>query len=403
MNNLAKNIEHRRFRCFFILTSILVLLTLLWKPPILHSATDLRTSLYSDIEDGHLTLYSPIEAAFIISGTISHDSLRTAIQWYNGLLEDIQQKRLIDDFERESSAEKLFHYLHTTWLKTYQRESTTLLDIKHRKNFNCVAATILYNYLCDDLGLSTMAFETPTHVYTIFTNFGDQVMVENTSPFGFNIIKNLQNYSRYMAMYYPENDIYKIGLHRLYAYENSKGRKINNLELLGLISYNQAIFSADKNNYEQSYEFVLMAQLFNEDSRSNEQFEINLYFRWGKQLFDTRRYYDAFEVFADANYRYPDDANFRKNCLVAFHRTLEIAWRKKDWATAKTVIEEIEELDILDRGDKQNTEHHLLQWGHYFFNAKRKLKGGESIVLLKLIGSRHSAIRKLERGFDRLP
>ncbi len=380
-----------------------VVIFIIWCLPALVTADELRTLLLNDLDDGHLTLYTPVEAAFIISGANSHDSLRTAIQWYNSLLNDIQQKRMIDTFNKEASAQKLFLYLHSLWLKTYKREATTLLDIKNRREYNCVAATILYNYLCDDLGLSTMAFETPTHVYTIFTNFSREVMVENTSPLGFNIIKNLHAYSRYMAQYYPKNEMYKIGLDRLYSYENSRGRKIDNIELLGLICYNQAIFSADKQNYQQAYEFVLMAQQFNKDSRSNLRFEINLYYRWGKQLFDSLRFYDAFEVFADAYYRYPDNSDFRKNCQIAFNRTLETSWRGKDWATVRTVMEEIFDLGILQGHHWQFAEHHLLQWAHYFINMKNKEKGGQAIVLLRLIGSGHPAVPKLEQGLNRLP
>ncbi|MBN2007925.1 hypothetical protein JW960_01120 [candidate division KSB1 bacterium] len=361
---------------------------------------NLRSSLFDDIEDGRLTLYTPIEAAFIISGATTHDSLRTAVQWFNGIIDDIHAKHLIDDFEKEASAEKLFQYLHVMWLKTYKREATTLLDIKHNKTYNCVAATILYNYLCDQLGLSTMAFETPTHVYTIFTNFGDQIMVENTSSLGFNIIKNLNNYSHHMAQYYPEQEIYRIGLDRLYAYENSKGRKIDNIELLGLICYNQAVFSADDKNFKQAYEYVLMAQQFNKDSRSNLQFESNLYYRWGKQLFDTKRYYDAFEVFADATYRDPYNPDFKKNCLAAFHRTLDVSWAKKDWQTVQILIEEITELDIMESRNIRNTEQHLIRWGEYFWNTKQKDKGGEVIVLLRLIESDHDAIKNMEKLFQ---
>jgi len=245
-----------------------------------YSFAGLSDSLYSDIEDGNLDNFSPIEAAFIISGVNHADSLAECLDWYQTIILEIREKRFIDVFDKPVSAEKLFQYLHANWLLHYEKEATTLVHIKNLKKYNCVSATIFYNLTCEEFGLNTMAFETPTHVYTIFTNFTQQIMVENTSSMGFNIIKNLNQYSRFMAQYYPEKEIYKIGLHRLYAYENSKGRQITNIELLGLICYNQAYLAAENKRYDLAYDYVLFSQQFNHDSRSNQKFEIHLYYRW---------------------------------------------------------------------------------------------------------------------------
>ena len=76
-------------------------------------------------------------------------------------------------------------------LLLYALESTTLADIARNKEYNCVAATILYNIICEDFSWSCEAFETPTHVYTIFNNFRENLIVENTSVMGFDILKNI--------------------------------------------------------------------------------------------------------------------------------------------------------------------------------------------------------------------
>jgi hypothetical protein len=324
----------------------------------------LSKKLYQDISDGQLDDFSRIEAAIIISGADSSTRLQEGFQWFHHLLQDIDEKNLIG-FDRIPSAEKLFLYLHTTWLKDYKLKATMLFDIMEKKEYNCVSATVLYNLLCDEVGLSTEAFETPTHVYTIFTNITQQVMVENTTSMGFNIMKNLQRYSQYLLQYYPQNEALKIGLDRLYAYEHAHGRRINNTELLGLICYNLAIFNTENKNYEKAYDYVELAQLFNEDSRSNRKFEISLYYRWGGELFKAKKFYDAFEVTADAHYRYPDNDDFKRNCQNAFINALQQLWMNRDWEKTETVILEMSDLDILTKRESAIQKNVLKDWINY--------------------------------------
>lgn len=366
------------------------------------SASSLQDSLASDIGDDRLDHFSLIEAAFIISGAATHQELDENTRWFESILDDIRDKRIIDDFEKVASAEKLFLYLHTTWLNEYQEEATTLLDIRENRKFNCVSATILYNLTCDEFGLNTMAFETPTHVYTIFTNFTENIMVENTTSIGFNIIQNLDNYSRYMARYYPQNQMYRIGLHRLYAYENSKGRRITNLELLGLICYNQAYFSSKENRYADAYEYVLLAQSFNHDSRSNQRFEVNLYYKWGNQLHSGQKYSQSFTVFADAVYRYPDNNDFVNNCLVSFFNALRKLWAEKNWQESSRLANEIMELEILNASATNDLAKFMLNWSHHFYLSRQKENGKEAIELQKKLGIKSDELKQLEKAINSL-
>jgi len=345
-------------------------------------AQTLLEKLSADISDGRLDAFSRIEAACIISGADNPDSLSAMIHWYNAILSDISDKNIIR-FERLPSAESLFLYFHTTWLRQYKEKSTTLLDIKNRREFNCVSATVLYNLTCDEFGLNTDAFETPTHVYTIFSNFSEQVMVENTTSMGFNIIKNLSNYSRYLAQYYPEQERLKIGLHRLYAYENSNGRRIDNTELLGLMCYNLAIFNAEQRRYDKAYNYMKIAQCFNEDSRSNRKFELSLYYRWGEALFKQRHFDQAFEVLADAFYRYPDNSDFRNNCHTSFLKALGELWAQKDWANARSIILEMSELNILTDAGLASQQRALTDWMDYLPQANRPEEKSQAMDLYK--------------------
>ncbi len=346
------------------------------------SLSPLERQLKKDIMDGRLDSFSHIKAAFILSGVRNTDSLQTCLQWYNNLIQTIESFD-IDAFDRVNSAAKVFSYLHTTWLQDYRERSTTLLDVVRKKQYNCVAGTILYNLVCESLGWHTEAFETPTHTYTIFPNFGQNLIVENTTSYGFDILNNLQQYSKYLAQFYPSDKVYQIGLDRLYEYENSKGRVITNTELLGLLAYNRAYFAEGQKNYDQAYEFVRLAQYFNRDSRSNINFEINLYNVWGKQLFDSRQFHRAFELYADAYYRYWDIEAFAHNCKASFFNAASQDWQHKRWSTSVDLYRDIKELELLQSEDRYRVSRMLKSWITFFERNGNERGKNRAIELLK--------------------
>jgi len=363
---------------------------LLLLPVVLSAQTpSLSDQLVADIADHKLDDFSHIEAAFILSGVASEDSLQVYMQWYRDLVERIKQFRF-DPIDRMSSANKVFNYIRTTLYDDYQRDSTTLLDIVKDRRYNCVSSTLLYNMVCEDLGWTTQAFETPTHVYTLFTEFDQKVIVENTHSMGFNIMKNLDVYSHYLAQFYPQKQVYKIGLDRLYAHENSHGRTINNTELLGLLAYNQAYLAMKKGDYERAYEMVLVAQDFNRNSPSNVNFELHLYYKWGEERFAAGRFYDAFEVLADGAYRYPENKGLTKNARAAFLNALRKNWRHKDWEQSRKLLDEVTELHIMSSSGWKQVEAVLHNWRTYF-------QGLSNSVGLHQVASHLQAIKLLDR------
>lgn len=340
-------------------------------------------SLEEDIADGYLDDYSKVEAAFILSGA-KEDSLQHYLDWYNDLLNTIKNFKL-EFNEPAETARIVFTYLHSKWLKTYAKESTTLIDIVHKKEFNCVSATILYNLICEDLSLDCAAFETPTHVYTIFKNFRQKLIVENTNNMGFDIMKNLKAYSRYLAQYYPQNEVLKIGLDRLYYHENSNGREITNTELLGLLAYNRAYFARKKKDFKTAYDYVLLAQQFNQDSRSNIRFEIGLYYAWGNELYDKKDFAHAFSVFADGYYRYQDNKDFLNNTFVTFFNSLKKEWVNKNWPESARLIKEMIDLNVLEKEDQDHIQSYLLNWIHYFNSLNDDKSAGEVKKIMTML------------------
>jgi len=346
------------------------------------SCTQAEKRLLQDMEDHFLHDHALIEAACILSGVTDPDSIQHYLDWYSTLLKTIEAFHF-DPMDRIGSANKVFNYLHGTWLQKYQLEATTLTDIKNVKKFNCVSATVLFNLICEDLGWPTEAFETPSHVYTIFPNFTEPFRIENTSPIGFNIMKNLQAYSRYLAQFYPENQVLHIGLDRLYLYENSKGRLISNTELLGLLAYNRAYFALKQSQYLKAGDLVRLARRFNYDSRSNIAFEIGLYSQWSRFLFEKKQYNKAFQVLSEAVLRYPDEQAFSVNCRSAFQNALRACWIKKNWPATRYLLNSMLDLDILSEQDFDHLIDRLAEWEHYLNTQQRMQESKEAALYIK--------------------
>jgi hypothetical protein len=362
----------------------------------------LEERLRQDIRDNRLDDFRRVEAAFILSGATDPDSLDDYLFWYSNLLNQIKDYHF-DPFDRIGSAGKVFSYLHATWLLKYKEEATTLVDIVRNKQFNCVAATILYNLMCDDLGWSTQAFETPTHTYTIFTNFTERVMVENTTTMGFDIMRNLNEYSHYLAQFYPRNQVLKIGLDRLYAYENSNGRVIDNTELLGLLAYNRAYFAKRNGDFKTAYDFVLLAQSFNRDSRSNINFEIDLYFRWGQKVYDEGQYEEAFDVLTHGFYRHPDNRELANNCRIAFFNALKKNWEQKNWEVSRRLTNEMWATNLLNDEDTSRLQAILHNWATLNYQQKIKRESLEAIELLEKIDAEDPRLADLKAAVIKLP
>lgn len=337
---------------------------------------NLEQELREDIADGRLDRFSLIEAAFVLSGVTERDSLQRYVAWYDNLVQGLENYHF-DPFDRPGSAAKVFSYLHTTWLITYKERATTLVEVVQEKRFNCVAGTILYNLVCQDLGWYTEAFETPSHTYTIFPHFTERIMVENTSPMGFDIMKNLQDYSRYLLQFYPQQQALQIGLDRLYAYENTKGRAINNQELLGLLAYNRAYFARERQDYAKAFEYVQLAQLFNQDSRSNIHFEVGLYYRWGKQLFDAGRFTDAFQVYRAGYERHWQVSDFAANTKVAFLNALRQLWNERRWQESHNLLDQMSRTELLQSDDFLLIRPILQNWAELFLQTGNSAQAAE--------------------------
>ena len=91
-----------------------------------------------------------------------------------------------------------------------------------------------------------------------------------------------------------------------------------------------------------------------------------LYYDWGNELYKKQNFRDAFEVFADGYYRYPENKDFLNNTFVTFYNSLNINWQNKNWAQSKGLIEEMIDLQVLKDKDRNHISGLLFNWSGYF-------------------------------------
>ncbi len=71
-------------------------------------------------------------------------------------------------------------------------------------------------------------------------------------------------------------------------------------------------------------------------------------------------------MFADGYYRYPENEDFRKNCLASFYNSLHINWMSKQWPQTAQLIDEVLALKAFKEDEDKQLKLLLHNWMNYF-------------------------------------
>ena len=97
------------------------------------------------------------------------------------------------------------------------------------------------------------------------------------------------------------------------------------------------------------------------------------------------RYDQAFQVAADAVYRFPKEKLFQQNCKAAFERAGMIDWQNKDWNSYHDRMWEFIDLDIISKAEAKNYISRLGHWKHYMNNFGNPEHAAEVEELIDLL------------------
>jgi tetratricopeptide (TPR) repeat protein len=190
----------------------------------------LEERLFADAADGRLTEFSPFEAALVAGGVEDTDTLHRYQQTAAALVEQLRHSTALDGTPAEQ-AEAIFEFMHRQVLYGgYDLAYTDLRRVLDEGRFNCVSATVLFNYLAGELGLECRGLEMPGHAMTRVTLPGGTLDIETTCPRWFRLMGDPKRQEAAVKM---------IG-NSLPA-DHAKAREVSPIQLAAMIYYNRGV------------------------------------------------------------------------------------------------------------------------------------------------------------------
>ena len=210
-------------------------------------ACRLEEQFFADAADGQLDDFSPLGAALVASGVGDAKSLRRYEQKAAALADELRQSGRVIGTTRQR-AEAIFNFMHNRVLRGgYRLECTDLRMTLDDGRFNCVSASVLFNYLAGELGLECRALELPGHAMSrvlLPEEKGDsphlpKLDVETTCPRWFRLIGDPKNVAGTLRVAVPHTE--RAEYHGVAAADRSKAREVSPIQVAAMIYYNRGV------------------------------------------------------------------------------------------------------------------------------------------------------------------
>jgi tetratricopeptide (TPR) repeat protein len=274
-----------------------------WCPENRDSSCILEQRLFVDAVDGRLDEFSLLDAALIASGVDNTAELGRYRERMAAWAEELRQKGGLDGSPRRQ-VEAIFEFLHGKILKgKYNIKYTDLRQAMDEGCFNCLSATVLFNYLAGEMGLSCCGLKTPGHALSrVFLPDGP-LDVETTCQRWFCLRHDpiLNNAERKEAIPFsfhenwdsPQKTSPQKTIGGKPAKDKAKPREISPIQLTAMIYYNRGIdFLGEKRFADAAAANAKALRLdpFNSTARGNFLATIN---NWAIELGNAGQYAQA--------------------------------------------------------------------------------------------------------------
>jgi tetratricopeptide (TPR) repeat protein len=235
--------------------------------------TPLEAALLADAGNSQFARHTLIETALIAGGIDRLDLLQAYHGKYDAWRDAARNACRSQDSPRDR-AQAILEFMHREILTGgYDPSVSSIGRLLDEGKFNCVSATVLFNALAADCGLTVRAVELRTHAYSIVA-IGDQsLIVETTCPTWF----------RERQLPLSSNSF-------------SEGREVSPAALVAVIYYNRGTDALGKNDFAAAVSCNLRAlQLDRTDApaRGNLLAAIN---NWALSRCATGEYASAIEL-----------------------------------------------------------------------------------------------------------
>jgi hypothetical protein len=231
------------------------------------SLSTLEARLMDDAADGRWNELSLFTAAQIASGATSEAELLAAALDYAALTNNLPAT-VKSSLPAEDRAAAVLSFLHRRLLwGGYDLNATTLPEAFASGRFNCVSATVLFNCLAAEAGLTVQPLRLPQHTCSLLLDGDRHVRVEATCPDWFEM--------RYRPGTSRSSNSPHIGES---AHSTDVGVPIDDVALVAMIYYNRGVDALRHNDFEEAIRLNRLALSLdseNSEARGNLLSAIN--------------------------------------------------------------------------------------------------------------------------------
>jgi tetratricopeptide (TPR) repeat protein len=294
----------------------------------------LEGQLLADAENGELDEFSLLEGALIASGVADRSALRRYADRFAAELPALADA--LQNAEPASTrAEVVLRFLHEELLVgEYDERCTEINPVLDEGDYNCVSATVLYQCLCREFGLSPVAVATNSHVRS---RFGHEVTFDVETTCG-------QWFER--AAEDPNAQIFRT--------QFEATRQLSEVELLAKVYYNRAISLLEETRFAKAVELLRIAHRLDPQDRSAAENFVAAMNNWALFESDHRRFERAAELIREGLAAHPDYDPFLANDLYVHQRwTLQLCQQQR-FDKAIAVLDQAyarrSDVELFDRG-----------------------------------------------------
>jgi tetratricopeptide (TPR) repeat protein len=311
-----------------------------------HADNPLEKRLFADAADGHLRQFSPLAAALVAGGVDNADELRRYEQKAKSLAEELRQSG--QSGQPREQIETVFEFMHRQVLYGgYDLAATDLRVVLDQGRFNCVSATVLFNYFAGELGLKCRGLEMPSHAMSRVLLTEGAIDVETTCPRWFHLAGDPR---RQMAA--------ASGTIGAAAWaDHAKAREVSPVQLAAMIYYNRGVdLLAEKRFAEAAAANAKSLRLDpnNATARGNLLATIN---NWSIHLGDTEHYAEAVDLLRQGLAIDRNFEPFAQNYVHVHHQWVEHLCREGCFDEALTILSramaEMPDRDYLRRAESE--------------------------------------------------
>jgi tetratricopeptide (TPR) repeat protein len=311
-----------------------------------HGQNALEKRLFADAADGRLEGFSPLGAALVAGGVDNADELRRYEEKAKVLAEELRQST--DAAEPREQVEIVFDFMHRRVLRGgYDLAATDLRVVLDEGRFNCVSATVLFNFFGGELGLQCRGLEMPSHAMSRVLLPDGAIDVETTCPRWFHLAGDPQQQTAAASR--------TIGAAA--GADRAKAHEVSPIQLAAMIYYNRGVdLLADKRFAEAAAANAKSLRLDpnNLTARGNLLATIN---NWSIHLGDTEHFAEAVALLRQGLAIDRKFEPFAQNYVHVHHQWVEHLCREGRFEEAVKILSrataEMPDRDYLRRAEAE--------------------------------------------------